>query len=236
MRTAIIARAEGVPLFIRSSCGHWPIGKPTSRDCPEQWHSYWLPELDDLGEARPLAQIAATIGREVPIDLLATLAAMPSEQFEEGLNRLISSGVMVHHGPAGNAVLAFQHALLGDAAYHGMQTGRRRDLHRRIAFALRGSDPAVLGRHYAAAGEHEQAAAAFRDAAEVGLAAGAFAEAEAHARQSIESIGRCAEERRAAVQLAALNLLGEALIATRGYADPEVQATFEEGARHYAQY
>ena len=230
-RAAIVARAEGVPLFIEEFVRALVDRGEAGARLPGTVAQLLAARLDALGDARPLAQIAAVIGREVSIDLLARLADMPADKFEDGVGRLIATGVMARHGFTGNAILTFQHALLSDAAYHSMQTGRRRGLHLRVAQAMRGAPPGVLARHYAAAGENEKAAALFRDAAAKALAAGAFVEAETHARQSVTLIEQCPEERRLAVLLSALNLLGDSLIATRGYADPDVQATFERGAR-----
>lgn len=230
-RAAIVARAEGVPLFIEEFVRALADRDGASSRLPGTVAQLLAARLDTLGDARPLAQIAAVIGREVSIDLLARLAGMQAEKFEDALGRLIASGVMARHGSADNGLLTFQHALLSDAAYQSMQTGRRRALHLRVAEAMSGAPPGVTARHYAAAGENEKAAALFRDAAAAALASGGFVEAEMHAHQSVALIEQCPEERRLAVLLSALNLLGESLIATRGYADPAVQATFERGAR-----
>jgi hypothetical protein len=128
---------------------------------------------------------------------------------------------------------------LGDAAYEALPGNRRRVMHGAVADALKRSKPSLaangpeaLGRHFAAAERFSEASTLFRDAARLALAAGAFVEAEAHARRSLDLAGSLPQTDRDDAMLPALALLGEALIATRGYADREVQEVFERGARH----
>lgn len=191
--------------------------------------------LDALGTAKPLAQMASVFGREAPVELLAELSDMPRSAFEAEVERLTASDVMVRQESGDKANLVFRHALLADAAYGAMQQPRRRALHRHVAWILRRVNPGlaetapdILGRHYAEAGETAEAASLYRAAAQAMLDSGASAEAEGHARRVLELCESLPEK---APVAAALMLLGEALSAVRGYADPAVQEVYERGAK-----
>lgn len=232
---AIADRAEGVALFIEEFVRSI-VDNRTSLDHPPGTIGQLLAaRLDALGTAKPLAQMASVFGREAPVELLAELSGLPRPAFEAEVERLTVSDVMVRQGAGDKANLVFRHALLADAAYGAMQRPRRRALHRRVAQILRRVSPSlteaapdILGRHYAEAGEIAEAATLYQAAAQAMLDSGAYAEAEGHARRALELYEALPEK---APVAAALMLLGEALSAARGYADPAVQEVYERGAK-----
>jgi class 3 adenylate cyclase len=236
--TDMIARAEGVPLFVEEFVRAWAdTAAPVSR-LPGSVAQLLVARLDSLGPARSLAQVAAVLWGEAPIALLHVLSGLTNDDFDDAVLRLTDSGVMVRRGAGSAAVLEFRHALLGAAAYEALPSDRRRALHGVVADALRRvrpslatSEPEALARHFAAAGRPSEAHALFRSAAVNALSAGAFVEAETHARRAVDLAQMLPDADRNEAVLAALVPLGEALIATHGYADPEVQEVFERGAR-----
>ncbi len=232
---AIADRAEGVALFIEEFVRSIADNRDSLDRPPGTIGQLLAARLDGLGTAKPLAQLASVFGREAPLDLLAELSGLPPAAFEAEVDRLTSSDVMVRRGTGDKAELVFRHALLADAAYGVMQQAHKRLLHRQVARALRRAHPSlaeiapeVLGRHLAEAGETAEAAPLFRAAAQAMLETGAYAEAEAHARRALALSESMTDT---AAILASLLPLGEALIAGRGYADPEVQKVYERGAR-----
>ena len=234
----IVARADGVPLFVEEFVRALADQAASPDRLPGSVTQLLAARLDSLGPARPLAQLAAVLGREAPVKLLKTLAPMAADEFEDAEQRLAETGLMLRRGVGETAVLAFRHALLSDAAYEALPGNRRRFLHGAVANALMrsnptlaASEPETLGRHFAAAERFSEACTLFCDAARLALAAGAFVETEAHARRSLDLAASLPEIDRDTAMLPALALLGEALIATRGYADREVQEVFERGAR-----
>ncbi|MGH7153927.1 MAG: AAA family ATPase, partial [Acetobacteraceae bacterium] len=234
MRAAVAAQSEGVPLFIEEFVRALADRDAPRTRLPGSIAQLLVARLDALGEARSLAQVASVVGREVPIDLLARLSDIPVAQFEDRVGRLVAGGVMVRRGPVSNAILAFQHVLLADTAYQSMQSELRRALHARVAETMRvggRNDAATLARHYGAAGNGREAAEFYRDAAVSAHSSGAFVETEAHARAAVALLDELPAAETGSLLLPVLNVLGEALIATRGYADKDVQATFERGAR-----
>jgi hypothetical protein len=101
---------------------------------------------------------------------------------------------------------------------------------RRTNPSIEAYEPEVLARHLAAADAGLEAVKLLCQAAAKALTSGGFVEAEAHARRAL-GIAETLEEEGPRATIEALVPLGEALIAIRGYADPDVQATFERGAR-----
>lgn len=237
-RTAIIGRSDGVALFVQEFVRALANPRAPMAHPPGTIGQLLTARLDALGFAKPLAQVASVVGPEASLDLLFELAQLPRPRFEDAIERLTSGDVLVRRGVEDKAVVAFRHALLADAAYHGMPSARRRELHRLVARALQRVSPALaatapenLAHHLAEAGEKAEAAVLFRSAAHFRLASGAYAEAEAHARRDVELSEALSAGTGKKNLLAGLMPLGEALIATRGYAHLDVQAVYERAAR-----
>lgn len=237
-RVMLVERAEGTPFFIEEFVRTIAGRALPSLPLPGSVAQLLASRLDALGPARSLGHLAAVIGREIPAGLLEQISGLSRDEFDAARDRLTDTGVMTRRGSGPATVLAFRHSLLADAAYHELQSSRRRMLHRQVAEAMRrigrsdaGMEPAALARHFELAGESFEAATLFREAAAAASSSGGFVEAEAHARHSLQLADGLPEEIRSSAQLTALGVLGDALIATRGYADPEVQQTFERGAR-----
>jgi class 3 adenylate cyclase/tetratricopeptide (TPR) repeat protein len=236
-RSAIVGRAEGIPLFIEEFVRALADREAPVSRLPGSIAQLMVARLDSLGVARHVAQLASVVGQEARVDLLQTLSDMGDTPFEEAVGRLTESGVMTRRGVGREAVLAFRHALLGDAAYQALPTPRRRVLHDRVAStllqlmpSLAQTDPEVVAHHMAEAGHDGEAAVLYGQAASAALTAAAFVEAEARARRALSLAEALPDAARAPALLAALLPLGEALIATRGEADTEVQEVHERGA------
>lgn len=238
LRATVVARAEGVPLFVEEFARALGEQSIAPDRLPGSVSQLLAARLDALGEARILAQIASVVGRETPVALLEMLAEQRGEAFTRGLDLLIESGIMHRRGNTDQAVLSFRHALLGDAAYQALPSARRRRMHGEVADALAKinpglaiTEPGVLGRHREAAGQTLEAAALFRRAAGNATAAGAYQEAEAHARRAVRLAETAGGNEGNRAILSAMVLLGDALIALQGYAAGEVQQTFERATQ-----
>lgn len=170
-RQRIIELAEGIPLFAEELAA---VADRSDCELPVTLHDLLMTRIDALGPARPLAQRAATLGREFDIDLLAASCELPSREFANAIRRLQDSGLVYEtQGPC----LQFRHALIQEVAYNSQTKAARKITHRRIAEALgtlRPDDchdrPELLARHWSLAGEAARAVplwlAAGRQAAE----------------------------------------------------------------------
>ena len=126
----------------RSSPARWRPRARCRRGLPGSLSQLLTARLDGIGSARALAQMAAVVGREVPVRMLAALSGLDPGVFASAVEVLVQSGVMMHVGSGADAALAFRHALLGDVAYQALPSDRQRALHQRVADVL-GDDPTV---------------------------------------------------------------------------------------------
>lgn len=237
LRAEIVARAEGVPLFVEEFARALRERSATAERLPGSLSQLLAARLDALGPARGLVQIAAAAGQSISLPLLRELAGLPPARLAEDVETLVRSGVMVRRPAGREAVLAFRHMLFAEAAYQALPGARRRQMHAAMAAALERLDPAlatsapaILARHREAAGEASLAATLFCRAAANALATGAYREAETWARHVV----RLSNGDNPAAQrplLAGLVHLGDALIASQGYAAPEVQEVFERATQ-----
>jgi predicted ATPase len=162
----IIARADGVPLFIeeltrtviRLKPQHGAADSPPLA-IPASLHDSLVARLDRLGPNREIAQVGAVIGREFSWRLIEAVAPFDRESLRAGLAQLVRAEILVQGGDADQAVYSFRHSLIRDAAYDSLLKGSRRQYHQRIALALERNfpelaetQPELLARHYREAG------------------------------------------------------------------------------------
>ncbi len=233
----IATRADGIPLFVEEfarasrDSGHRP------EQLPAAISQLLAARLDSLGPTRHLAQLAAVIGDETSVSMLAQIAGMSDEECLEHADLLLTRGVMTRRILSDGTLVSFRHVLLREAAYQALPTAHRARLHGMVAEHLRNSNlqmevtaPAVLGWHLERAGRPTEAADLFRRASATELTTGAFAEAEAHARRAVRLLEKLTDNADIKGHYSALSLLGEALIATRGEGSTEVRTTYERAA------
>jgi class 3 adenylate cyclase len=232
-RQAILARAEGVPLFLEE------FARATdSPAVPHSLQQMFTARLDGLGASKGLAQLASVLGREVELDLLRPMADLPDDVLRGRLESLVAAEVLSPIGAERPRSYLFRHALLQQAAYDSLLRARRQALHARAAAALleyrpqlRDRQPDLIAQHYLAAGEHELAVAWLIRAARLSLAAAAYAEAEAILRKGLEAATALSGAAKAETELELKQMLGLALIARQGYASQAVHDTYEDALR-----
>jgi predicted ATPase/class 3 adenylate cyclase/DNA-binding winged helix-turn-helix (wHTH) protein len=252
----IAARAEGVPLFVeeltkevlesgilREEDGHYALEGPlASPTVPATLQDSLMARLDRLTSARELAQTAAVIGRQFSHELLA--AVIPGkEELTEAVRQLIEAELVFRRGVAPYVTYIFKHTLVRDAAYACLLTGKRRQLHARIALALEKhfvqvveTDPDILAHHWTEAGVAENAAAYRLKAGERALAQSAMIEAIAQltaGRDLLQSVTDGEGRRR--VELDLQVALGTAMAAAKGMAAEETARAYERARELCAQ-
>jgi len=131
---------------------------------PTTLHASLLARLDRLRSVRLVAQIGAAIGREFPNALLRTVSRLPDDELRPALGRLVASELVFQRGAPPDAVYAFKHALVQDAAHSSLLRATRQQLHAQIAAALEThfpevteNQPELFAQHYAEAGLVEKA-------------------------------------------------------------------------------
>lgn len=208
----ILARADGVPLFVEEltkavleaglpretadgDAGHGPLPVPA---VPATLYASLMARLDRLNPVKELAQAAACIGRAFSRELLAAVADLDAGAVQTGLDRLVAAGLVHPRGDGGS--YAFKHALLQELARDSLLKVRRRELHRRIAAAIEAQrpgaaegEPEILAHHYAEAGLPGRAAPFRLAAARLAKARHATREATAHLEACLRSAEEAAE-------------------------------------------
>ena len=245
----IIERTDGVPLFIEEltkavvesgmltdAGDHYTIvGSLPSLAIPTSLHASLLARLDRLAPAREVAQIAAALGRQFSHELISAVATMPQQQLDEALSQLERAELILRRGMPPDAEYTFKHALVQDAAYSTLLRSRRLQLHARIADTLERefqeiveTQPELLARHCAEAGLIAKAADYRLKSGKRAFARGAMAEAESELRKGLGLLsslpdGSPRHEQELNLQIT----LGNALLATKGYAAPEPGDVFD---------
>ena len=140
----IAMQADGVPLFIEELTKDWierakdpditlqTIGVPTTL------RGSLLARLDRLPEAKQVAQVGAVIGREFSHELISEVTDLPEPVFSDGLEQLVSSGLVHRRGEPPSATYRFRHALVQRAVYSTVLRSHRQVAHGRIAMPWSG--------------------------------------------------------------------------------------------------
>jgi class 3 adenylate cyclase len=218
---ADLSAAGGVPLFVEE------LLKAGESVVPPTLLGLLTQRLERLPELGEVVDIAAVLGRDFDLELLAALTPLGG-----ALARLAEQDVIrpVDGAPSR---LEFSHALLQEAAYTRLLRRRRHALHARVATALteRFADvverePELVANHWTRAGEPEKAVPHWYAAGERALGRAAFLEAADHFRHGLQA--GAADRGKFLIRLAA------SLQAGIGYAAPGVDEAYAEARRSAA--
>jgi class 3 adenylate cyclase/predicted ATPase len=248
LRDEIIAKTDGVPLFVEeltksviesrllSDAGdrYELTGPLPALAIPATLTDSLMARLDRLVSAKEVAQIGAVIGREFSYDLLASASDLTDRQLRDALAQLVDSQLAFQRGSPPRASYTFKHALVQDAAYASLLKSRRRQFHARIAKELETrfpdkvvSEPEVLAHHCTQAGLEEEAIRYWGRAGERAAERSANHEAIAHFSKGIGLLHGLPEgKERDRRELELLIALGPQLMMTRGLVSKEVESTY----------
>jgi class 3 adenylate cyclase/predicted ATPase len=234
----VVERTGGVPLFVEELTravlekGGAP---PALHEIPATLHDSLMARLDRLGPAKEVAQIASVIGREFSYELLQAVSEIPEVDLQTALARLADVELIYANGIPPDATYTFKHALIQDAAYDALLKSKRRQVHDRVAQVLEKqfphtaeTQPELLAHHYTQAALAALAISYWHEAGKRAAQGSASKEAVAHLNRALELIETLPDApERSELELALLTTLGPALIATKGYAAPEVGAVYD---------
>jgi len=235
----VVERTGGVPLFVeeltRAVLEKGGAG-PALHEIPATLHDSLMARLDRLGPAKEVAQIASVIGREFSYELLQAVSEIPEDDLQTALARLADAELIYANGIPPDATYSFKHALIQDAAYDALLKSKRRQVHARVAQVLEEqfphtaeTQPELLAHHYTQAGLAAALAISYwHEAGKRAEQGSASKEAVAHLNRGLELIETLPDTpERSALELALQTTLGPVLIATKGYAAPEVGAVYD---------
>ena len=244
----IIDRTDGVPLFIeeltksvvesglvREVGDHYAVtGLAAPLAIPTTLHASLLARLDRLAATREVAQIGAALGRSFSHELISAVAQVPRQKLDDALEQLVHAELIFRRGSPPHAEYTFKHALVQDAAYSTLLRSRRHQLHGHITAILEAhfpeivqTQPEVLARHSAEAVLAEKAAGYCLKAGQQAMARWAMTEAVAQLRRGLEFLSGIPDETlRNERELDLQIMLGQALVATKGYGADEPAQTY----------
>jgi DNA-binding SARP family transcriptional activator/tetratricopeptide (TPR) repeat protein len=208
---AVREGAEGNPLFLeerlsslletrallKTGPGGWRLDLACPPALPEALERLVRSRVDRLDRDPHDAIVAASVlGPEFALGALRTVTDLGGE-LVGAVSELCSSGLLVELRNGSEAAYRFRHALIQEATYRGLLRGQRRRLHARAAWGLEAAAAgrpeevaALLGHHYAMAGEAERAAHYLELAGDHAAAAFAKDEAVASYRYGLDVLAR----------------------------------------------
>jgi class 3 adenylate cyclase/predicted ATPase len=244
LKRLLIERTEGNPFFLEESVrtlvetgvlvgepGAYRLAQalPTIR-VPATVQAVLAARIDRLPpEEKQLLQAAAVIGTEVPLPLLEAIAELPEVALHRGLSHLQAAEFLYETRLFPERAYTFKHALTQQVAYQSLLTSTRQHYHQQLVQALEASpetvetQPELLAHHYTEAGLHAQAVPYWQRAGQRALERSANLEAVAHLTKGLGVLATLSDTpERAQQELLVQTTLGPALIATKGFAAPEV--------------
>ena len=250
LKQLILEKTEGTPFFMEEmvralfdqgvlvhSMGGIALTKALDElHIPATVQGVLAGRTDQLDAAeKELLQTAAVIGREFSLSLLTQVAQQAEDTLVPLLSRL-QTAEFIYEQPAFPEVeYTFKHALTQDVAYHSLLSERRQDVHARTAQAIASLFHEQLNErrlrelayHSARSGNAEKAAEYYQRAGELALKNSAYAEAIRdlnHALDLLPALPHTPD--RSQQELTLLTSLGSCLMATQGYAAPEVERVY----------
>ena len=202
----------------------------STHEIPATLHDMLMARLDRLEGAKEIAQIASVIGNEFSWPLLREVAPIEEARLHNELKKLADTELLFEQGVPPAASYRFKHALIQDAAYQSLLKSKRQQYHRQIAQALKErfaevveTQPELLAHHYTAADLKDAAIPYWKLAGEKSMRRSANLEAITHFGKAQELLKALPETPERFQQELALHLAqGTPLIATRGFASPDV--------------
>jgi class 3 adenylate cyclase/tetratricopeptide (TPR) repeat protein len=238
----ISAKAGGIPLFLEEVT-KFAIEQPKEPSAkagkeaqiPGSLRDFLAARLDRLEAGRRIAQVASAFGREFASDALSAVSGLTDVEVETALRELSDAGLIYRRSSTASPRFAFKHALVQDAAYDSLLKTDRQSLHRRIAEHLGGQQSEsdvitleVLAHHYTEARLPAKAVQYWYQAGKRSLAQSANAEAIATLTRGLSVVQQIEDPvERSRAELTLAILMGNALMAVKGYGSPEVGEVFD---------
>ncbi len=238
MRREIVARTDGIPLFVEELTktvleGDAALRKPAG--IPLTLGGSLLARLDRLGEAKAVAQLAAVIGRTFTLEQLEALSWIKGAALHAALGQLLQAEILHRRGPAPRTRYVFKHALIQDAAYLSLLASDRQQLHRQLVRLLQEEFPAVaeaepemMAHHCERGGLTAEAVEYLQGAGLRAMQRSALLEAMSHLSRALDLLlALPPAPERMNEELSLRSAVAPALAATRGWGSPEVAVNAE---------
>jgi len=240
---AVVSSGSGIPLFIEEYVKIQSSGSKTltlSSTIREVLDAH----IDELGEAREMAQIAACLGLEFPSDLLEAVYWEESRRSSVSgvkplISHLLEKGILK---PSDNDPIAsyiFRHAILRDAILLSISDPDRKLIHRRVVDVLKSrfpeiieQEPECLAEHLTQGGVVDEAVDVWVLAAQRAISFGAFKDANAHLEKALEIARMDSSGSESSIhrEIGILLAIGPVIRALHGYGSDRVEEVYREAS------
>jgi class 3 adenylate cyclase/tetratricopeptide (TPR) repeat protein len=239
----IVQKTDGVPLFIEELTKDFLEAKDHGglSDVPQR--SFSIPStledtlrarIDRLAPVKDIAQVAAALGRSFAYSIIGAVVSQDEEALRLALSRLVEAKLIYQHGAPPEAVYAFKHVLVQDAAYESLLRSQRVALHARIVSVIESQfssiaqdEPELVAHHCSRAELGAKAVEYWLKAGAKAVSRSANVEAISHLRNGLQGLAAVpSDKERARLELALQLTLGQALIAAHGYTAVETTQAF----------
>jgi adenylate cyclase len=151
LRRDLAERSRGNPFFLEelvramvdagglegSQGAYRSTGAITLSKLPPTVQGVLSARIDNLdASSKRLLQVAAVIGREIPIAVLTEVAALSAAELDHALRTLRRSELLYEMPLSEKGFLAFRHPLIQEVAYRGLLTDKRRGWHGAVAKSI----------------------------------------------------------------------------------------------------
>lgn len=229
-RQQIADSSEGVPLFaieLARATLDAAGDSPTRLAIPNSLQASLTARIDRMPEVRELLRIAACMGRDFSLYLLAKITGQSEATLEQHLARLVGAGMLERQSTPLKVRYRFSHMLVQQSAYQGMLRAERRQMHLRIAETVeQGGNinrPEWLARQFAAAEQPAKACKYWLEAGKNAVRQSDLPEALAHLREGLRLVHQLPQgPARDSLELALLATMAPALVASKGFGHEEL--------------
>ena len=238
----IAAQTDGVPLFVEELTKTIiEVGVPENggdgapHTIPATLQDSLMARLDQLSStARDVVQIGAVLGRAFSYALIRAMWPSDEQRLTWGLAQLVEAELIFQKGMLPQARWVFKHAMLQDTAYQSVLKSKRQQIHHQVADVLvkqfsdiRHQQPELVAHHYTEAGLLDQAIGFWQYAGEQAVQRSAHREGIGHFLKGLALLNELPETPdRTHRELTIQTRLGPSLMATKGYAAPEVERAY----------
>jgi class 3 adenylate cyclase/predicted ATPase len=244
----IVSRCDGIPLFVeeltkmmlesdllREERDHYELlGPLPALAIPTTLQDSLMARLDRLVTARGIAQLGAVIGRQFSYALIQAVSQLDDTTLQREITRLIEAELLYQRGELPQATYIFKHTLVQEVAYQSLLKSTRQQVHQRISQVLTDmlpdtvkAQPELIAHHATEGGMTEQAVGYWQQAGQHALRRSANVEAAAHFRRGLALLKTLEQTpERLQQELTLQAALAPALIATEGFAAPDVVNTY----------
>jgi tetratricopeptide (TPR) repeat protein len=210
LQTALMDKAEGVPLFIeevtkallelgvlrRENTSYRLVKGLSEVRVPETIQEIIMARLDRLGDdGKRTVQLASVIGRQFLVRLLARVGGL-SDRLEGLLRELQALEIIYEQGLLPEPAYTFKHAVIQDVAYNSLLVQRRKALHHMVGDAIEELYHDRLEEHYAELAHHFSQGEVWDKAVAYSWRAGA----KALARSALREAMACFEQALVAIE------------------------------------